>query len=316
MKKILIIIISFLYVSCDLGELPIEPIPVEIDISIIPMGSDYMKQVFFSLDQNQVISQNNRNDWDMAFESKSDTNLIYLNSSKFLQIWHINDQSFSDPVDLTQADWEWDEPCLKNGTTAIGELIDTAGYFVVDLGLNQNMESSGYIKFQIINSNNNGYTFRYSSLDTFNDTIVSISKNDIFNKAYYSFLNNEKINIEPESDNWDLLFSTYTHIFDEATPYLVSGVLINSHQISVASDTSSIFEEINIEDVQNYNFSNCDDVIGYDWKTYSFESNNYTVDQTKIYIIKSSSEYFKLKFIDFYNDIGEKGFPQFKIQKL
>ena len=97
---------------------------------------------------------------------------------------------------------------------------------------------------------------------------------------------------------------------------MVSGVLINSHKISVAYDTSNIFEEINIEDVQNYNFSNCDDVIGYDWKTYSFESNNFTINQTKIYIIKNSSEYFKLKFIDFYNELGEKGFPQFKIQKL
>jgi len=316
MKVLRIIISLVVLISCDIGEIPLDPIITESEICTIPMGSNYMTQIYYSLENNQIVSQNNRTDWDIAFESKQDSNYIYLNSSKFAQAWLISDTPFDDPINLEQALWQWDQPCLINNGTAINISTQEDVYYVIDLGLDENLEGSGFIKFKVINSDSDGYTFRYSSIDNSIDTTLSANKNESYNKIYFSFINNSIVNIEPQSTNWNLLFSSYTHIFSKNTPYLVTGVLINSQLVSVACDTSSLFDEISINSVQSLSYSNCEDIIGYNWKTFDFESNSYTINQTKIYIVKNDDQYYKLRFLDFYNESGEKGYPQFEILKL
>ena len=316
MKALLITISLVVLISCDIGEIPLDPITSEREIYTIPMGSNYMTQTYYNLENNQIVSQNNRIDWDIAFESKRDSNYIYLNSSKFVQVWLIREIPFDEPINLEQALWQWDQSCLVNSGTAIDNLSQEDVYYVIDLGLDENLEGSGFIKFKVINSDSNGYTFRYSSIDNSTDTTLSINKNESYNKIHFSFINNSIMNVEPESTNWNLLFSSYTHIFPENTPYLVTGVLINSQLVSVACDTTSLFDEISINSAQSFSYSNCEDIIGYNWKTFDFESNSYTINQTKTYIVKNDNQYYKLRFLDFYNESGEKGYPQFEIQKL
>ena len=316
MKVLLIIISLVVLISCDVGEIPLDPITSEREICTIPMGSNYMTQTYYNIENNQIVSQNNRIDWDIAFESKRDSNYIYLNSSKFVQVWLISEIPFDEPINLEQALWQWDQSCLVNGGTAIDNLSQEDVYYVIDLGLDENLEGSGFIKFKVINSDSNGYTFRYSSIDNSTDTTLSINKNESYNKIHFSFINNSIVSIEPQSTNWNLLFSSYTHIFSENTPYLVTGVLINSQLVSVACDTTSLFDEISINSAQSFSYSNCEDIIGYNWKTFDFESNSYTINQTKTYIVKNDNQYYKLRFLDFYNESGEKGYPQFEIQKL
>ena len=49
-------------------------------------------------------------------------------------------------------------------------------------------------------------------------------------------------------------------------------------------------------------------VIGYDWKIYDFDTGFYTIDPSATYILSDTEGYFyKLRFIDFYNENGEKG---------
>ena len=316
MKVFLTIISLVILISCDVGEIPLDPITNEKQICTISMGSNYITQTYYNLENNQIVSQNNRTNWDIAFESKQDSNYIYLNSSKFTQAWLISEIAFDEFVNLEQAVWRWDQPCLVNNGTAINISTQEDVYYVIDLGLDENLEGSGFIKFKVINSDSNGYTFRYSSIDNSTDTTLSVNKNDSYNKIHFSFIDNSIVNIEPQSTIWDLLFSSYTHVFSENTPYLVTGVLINSQLVSVACDTSSLFDEISINSVQSLSYSNCDDIIGYNWKTFNFESNSFTIDQTKTYIVKKNNEYYKLRFLDFYNESGEKGFPKFEILKL
>jgi len=316
MKVFLTIISLVILISCDVGEIPLDPITNEKQICTISMGSNYITQTYYNLENNQIVSQNNRTNWDIAFESKQDSNYIYLNSSKFTQAWLISEIAFDEFVNLEQAVWRWDQPCLVNNGTAINISTQEDVYYVIDLGLDENLEGSGFIKFKVINSDSNGYTFRYSSIDNSTDTTLSVNKNDSYNKIHFSFIDNSIVNIEPQSTIWDLLFSSYTHVFSENTPYLVTGVLINSQLVSVACDTSSLFDEISINSVQSLSYSNCDDIIGYNWKTFNFESNSFTIDQTKTYIVRKDNEYYKLRFLDFYNKSGEKGYPQFEILKL
>jgi len=69
--------------------------------------------------------------------------------------------------------------------------------------------------------------------------------------------------------------------------------------------------------IGQYNFTNMQNKIGYDWKSYNFSSKSYNVNPNITYIITDiDGRYFKLHFIDFYNDNREKGNPKFEIQEL
>ena len=59
------------------------------------------------------------------------------------------------------------------------------------------------------------------------------------------------------------------------------------------------------------------DEIGYDWKIFDFENGKYIIDVQRVFIVKSTEGfYYKLRFIDFYNQDGLKGYPKFEFQKL
>ena len=92
---------------------------------------------------------------------------------------------------------------------------------------------------------------------------------------------------------------------------------MNKNETSVFVDTLHDFYDINHNTFQQSNFSYNLDEIGYDWKTYDFNSSTFTVRDNINYIIKSQTgQYYKLRFLDFYSDQGEKGTPIFEYQKL
>ena len=64
-------------------------------------------------------------------------------------------------------------------------------------------------------------------------------------------------------------------------------------------------------------FSSNRNIIGYDWKTFDIDAGYYTVNENIVYIIKNVDDfYFKLRFIDFYDDNGAKGTPTFEYKLL
>ena len=101
------------------------------------------------------------------------------------------------------------------------------------------------------------------------------------------------MNIEPEKNNWDLVFTQYTQLFQnniETPAYLVTGVLTNYlNDVLVAIDSLNSFESISIDLIDSYDFSNLQNKIGYDWKVFSFDNQTYTVRNDITYIIKDLS---------------------------
>ena len=64
-------------------------------------------------------------------------------------------------------------------------------------------------------------------------------------------------------------------------------------------------------------FSKYYNVIGYDWKTYDYESGSYIIHPEKNFVIKDKSGfYYKFHVIDFYNDSGQKGNIKFEFMLL
>ena len=55
---------------------------------------------------------------------------------------------------------------------------------------------------------------------------------------------------------------------------------------------------------------------GYDWKTYNFDEGYYKVDLDRSYIFLTKEGYYKLRFVDYIDDNGDRGAPKFEYQKL
>ena len=82
-------------------------------------------------------------------------------------------------------------------------------------------------------------------------------------------------------------------------------------------DTINNFNDITYEMIGDYYFKNNNDMVGYNWKEYDLNAGEYTVFSNINYIIQdNNNKYYKLHFIDFYNNLGEKGYPKFEIQEL
>ena len=321
MKKRYIFLSLIILISCEQNELAIEKHPIgEIETQQINMQSNYSQQVFYNMQNNNITSSNLKTDWDLAFRSSSAESQIIINSSTFSQISKLENKPFEDPISVTELTWDWDSP---EGvyTSTVFDNIQSSTTYVLDRGYNIDGSSRGYRKIKIDSINTDSYFITYAKLDNTSINTVEIKKDGLANFQYFSFNTEQVVSIEPHANEWDLVFTQYTHLFVnnlETPAYLVTGVLTNYlNDIFVAKDSINSFDEINSDMIELYEFSNNQNMIGYDWKIFDFESQTYTVNAQITYIIKNNiNQYFKLHFIDFYNEDGEKGHPKFEIQEL
>ena len=306
--------------SCDQGEIAIEVEPGEILIDQVDLNSDYRYQIYYNLSNSSITSTNIKTNWDLAFENGDDAFHILLNSSTFSQIAIISNLSFESTVSVPNpVTWRWDSPSGNLDSTAILDYPHNFNVYLLDRGIDENGISRGYKKFMIDTITNTYYKIRYANLDNTETNYIQIDKENHVSFTQFSFDNN--IINQPEKQDWDLLFTQYTHLFlnNITTPsYLVTGVLINSfNNVSVAIDSSNTFENINYSMINDYAFLTNMNAIGYNWKEYNFTSELYEINPNITYIIKDAeNRFFKLQFIDFYNSNGAKGAPKFYLQEL
>ena len=311
--------------SCIKEELPISAhLPGDIKSDQVEMGPNYNTQVFYNLKHNHSVSENYETEWDIAFECSDSGSHVILNSSTFCKVYKTTITNFNDSISLTGIsieDWLYDVPSGNLDSTALVD-YNNGNIYIIDMGVSVSAGGNprGYKKILIENISNNQYQIRYANLDGSLDVTKTITKNDEINFIAYSFITNSTVEVFPNKNNWDLMFTAYTHIFNvngTITPYRVAGVLINRNNTSVAEDTIYDFNEINYDlviDNISFIYNKNIDVIGYDWKPYN---GTFTIRENLNYIIKTNSGlYFKLRFIDFYSDNGIKGSPKFEFQKL
>ena len=132
-------------------------------------------------------------------------------------------------------------------------------------------------------------------------------------------------------DGWDIVLSPYNGKTDNGSgvlvPYILTGALINKSVVKalrinkseteLRGDTYISFDEINYEDASRLELSSEVDAIGSDWKKLDFSTFTYKMVENQYYIIKTSEGvFFKLTFTSFYNDDLEKGYPEFKFQRI
>lgn len=303
--------------SCRKDELP-KPLSGNTGANTVQvsMGGDYANQLFFSLESNSVVLMNNRESWDLGFACGAAGRHIILNSSKYMSMAKTQSTDLSAVTSAAGAEWLYDNAAGKEDSSAFYNW-ELNRVYLIDRGNNTLGQPLGRMKMQVIAQDETSYTIRWAmpvSSQVFHE--ATIQKSDDHNFAFFSFTTASTVTVEPPKADWDLAFTSYTYVFHDGTPYLVTGLLTNRSGTRAAKSDLP-FEDVDYASASSIGFSTDIDVIGYDWKEYNFDLELYTVDFSKVFIVKSvENRYYKIRFLDFYDINGVKGAPTFEVEEL
>lgn len=314
------IFLGTLLSGCRKDELPVTPPDLgEITTTAIDLSPTYDKIIYFDLGTNSNKGEQEKTNWDLGFSCGTDTPYIVLNGAKVMQALEVTDKTFEEitthnspnPYRAEHPTGRMDSLAIRNGTI-----------YILDRGYNSSGSHQGYFKMQILEHNSVHFKGKFANINGSNEQTVTIEKDPAYNFVYMKWNPSGTIStptIEPKKEEWDLVFTQYSEIFHspEYMPYSVVGCLTNTFNTLAIRVTEKTFEEIDLGYAESLTLSNDRDEIGYDWKTFLYDQNVYQIHYEKVYVVKDNEGYYyKLRFIDFYNQIGEKGTPTFEFQRL
>lgn len=329
-----ILSLSILLSSCFKEDetMPVRVNPVEIET--IPMGQYYTYQIYFDFEQDSMVSSNLKSEFDFSFSSGDSSWVIRLNTSTFMKTAMTNQTDLTQVMDTTGLTWKFDNSNGDPDSTALFNWMSVSGsdtlfpgrVYVINRGINELGVNLGLRKIIFEKLENNTFYFRYSNMDNTGLVEASVQKDEGYNDVQYSLKTGNIIQLQPQTYNWDLLFTQYTTLLytdeGDAYPYLVTGTLINMNGTSVAFDSTMVFSHISLDDALSLEFSTRQDAIGYEWKELFGDINGgdyyYKPHENYNYIIHTNlGDYYKLRFVGFYDgETGEKGYPTFEYQRL
>lgn len=320
----------FAFSACEKEEFAVDPHEKgNVNTTTVELDPDYKYQVYYEFKSNSEVARVLKTAWDLGFECDAQGHHIKLNSSKAMQVFHTGQQDMDQVTTSPSFGWTWDRPSGHLDSTAIGtwyqqenDQVSSLGeVFIIDRGYDPLGNRLGFKKMKITGYDQ-AYQITYANLDGSNMNTHSVVKNSEYNFTFFSFdEQGSTVDIEPKKTNWDLQFTQYTHIFydeaDNPTFYLVTGVLHNPYQTVAKRDTSIGFENFSYDDALESDYVPDQNTIGYDWKRYNYDAGGYNLKPEINYVLKlQSGLYFKMHFIDFYNEQGAKGAPTFEFQQL
>jgi len=298
------------------------------------MGSAYKNDVFYALKNPKNKTTVSNTNYHLAF-----SNMI-SQDDRFYSIW-INDNNTEVFVNPNQKAGEWDNfdtnyvqnwrklqntdsSWGKGGfstgveqhpryTWAVyvnnGELVGDSLYLISIKDETQTVTE--LYKFRIVRrkstSGDRDWTIRYGKLDNSWDTTIML--NDLQksqgNFMYFDMVNHKEVVREPDTKEWDLLFTPYMDYQEvEKFYYPVKGVLQN-YKIR-----TKVVEHLKLKDVtfmdwaDTSNYSKKINSIGYQWKEFNMDSFKFILSDSNVYFISKTldngmEEVFAMQFVSF-----------------
>jgi hypothetical protein len=334
LKACLILIsLVLLAVSCFEEDDPVPPytLPANVDTLSI-QSSIYEYQVYVDFSSGSIVSENGNTEWTLSFECADSGTHIRINTSDFWGVAHTGstnmDSTFTTNPGLI---WSADKSDGNPDSTAVGSWVSFINGIpsytneVYLLGRFDGIAYNLFKKVQFISVNEQAYTFAISDPDVIEPDTIEVLKDNSFNYRQFSINNNTVIQLEPEKDKWDVLFTQYfTILFTDdgiPAPYYVRGVLLNPNQVEAALDTTIHFLDVNYSNAIQNSFSSTQDFIGHDWKSVTVDeasnSAEYKVRPGYTYIVRDAdNDLYKFRFKSYFNKSGIKGYPSIEFAKL
>lgn len=277
----------------------------------VSMGSGYEYDLYYSAEQG-ITAFSERENWELAFSTNG--NNIRINSSyanlyqvsNNIEDWgEINNLDINTSTQLRNSNKEWEIGAFVSNYFDKNPLNYGWGNYNTETEIYEGcriyiIEYKNEIKKIKINELVDGiFNFTTANLDGSNEENTSIDTNPYLNKKfiYYSLANNEVVDREPLSENWDLIFTRYEEesvtLNGDTMPYIVTGVLTNQNLIAQYDEAIDI-----IPNTESLNISTEINTIGYDWKEYSGE---FLIMPNRTYYLFSQDEFslYKILFQSF-----------------
>lgn len=284
-------------------------------------GEGYAQQLWYSLAEDSVVAQCRQSDWDLAFDCRTEVFRVYLNSARVMQAAATAETDWAAAERPASSAFRPDHPSGVADSLALGGALPEGVVCWIDLGYSVDGERLGYrkVSFERLAE---GYVLRHSRPGAEAPTGVdTLRKDATYNTLTYSLLDGRPRQVAPPKTDYDLLFTSYTHLFYAPyTPYRVSGAWLNPHQTRAylrdgLDDTA--FAALDASAFEAHRLSEARDVPGYNWKTYSLDEGVYTVHREQVYLFETQhGERYKLRFVGFNNREGKRGYPSFEYRRL
>ncbi len=284
---------------------------------VVSIQPGYTNQVFYNMNSGELSNITHTN-WDIAFQLRGFAASILINSKNNVKLWKANKDIsqwatmmtsdttgiVNNPAyELVNSDTSWDFGAFNSTNDATNPF--DLGWGTYDFATHIISGDSVYFikigatdirKIKIESLASGTYNFRFANLNGSNEIVASLSKSAFQGKffAYYSLVNNVSIDREPIYNSWDLTFCQYLAI--SPVTYKVTGVLSND----------SVFVEkaypvdVNTASAGSGPLKGEINAIGYDWKTYDFNSNGWLISDSLVYFVSDrQNAVWKMAFTGF-----------------
>lgn len=274
-------------------------------VDTVSIGAGYVNENYYTLSdgsENAII----RNDWDLAFASDPlgfASSTVRINGGSGVELFKYS-SAIADWSTLDTTGFNWTGNGLRNSDEdwSIGAFNNITPTSSLDLGWGTysvithvvsgdrifivKLTNGGFKKLIVESLQGGVYTVKYADLNGSNETITTITKSNYAGKnfAYLSLQNGTKIDREPISSSWDLLFTGYQRGIDG---YGVKGVLSNvDTKVAKAYPVTDVVAE----DFVGQNFTSNIGTIGYDWKTINFTTFQWDITDSLVYFVEVANQ--------------------------
>lgn len=329
-KHLLVIVgAAFVLSSCEKKEKPF-PMPVAPELSDstiedqVALGYDYKTQVYYSF-TNGMVSSSAYESWDLCFTTGSDSNEMWQNGGNLTLLYVTDATNFADinaSYSIDSKLWKYDKTTGLPGQSSIGFLANNAAVGKVWIISTRSLIYKVILKAATATQ----YIVEVATgLDATTGTEYILNKDDKYNYVYLS-LESGIVNPEPPKTDWDILFTRYRYIYEGYNPdgsdflYGVTGVLQNPYNTLGASDSTKEYDFLTFtKDTFDAYFELHPnrDMIGWNWKLVDINTAKYKTLSNFVYVIKDQYDVlWKMHFINYNNNLGERGYPRFRYEKL
>lgn len=189
--------------------------------------------------------------------------------------------------------------------------------------------SRGWKKVRILKSGND-YKIQYADINSTTHEEKTISKNSAYNFTFFSLLTKEVVSVEPQKNQWDINFTTFTNIVGGTTPYYYADYVLTNVKGGARSyqvlTTVSTYEAFTLASVTDANFTADQRNIGSNWRSTSVTGpsgtpiSGFSLLTNRFYVIKDpAGNIYKLRFtggVKSTEPVGERGYPTFEYALL
>lgn len=302
-------------------------------------GANFTNMVFVNLSaESQEITA--RESWDLGFFTGSDFE-VKINGTTGALAYPTGETSFDEvgqelanslsaagTLDLSFNNMEsalyTDNPhnILEGTILEVGAGEADAEIFILNRG-ESGATQRPWKKIKIFR-NGDSYVLQHADIEATEFATVTFTKDNDYNFVYFSFENGQ-VEVEPNKQEWDIMWSSGTNIID--FPQGVNGKLAYFYQDLVyhnihagvsaveVLESDASYEDFDAAQLGGYTLNDSDQLtIGFNWRGGGGPNSDTVVREDRFYLIKDvEGNIYKLRFLSLTKD-GERGRPSLEYE--